>query len=112
MIEETKFPSQLAERFQVRMPDGLRDRIAAAAEANNRSMNAEIVATLEQAYPESDLFSDMIKLFRTELERHLNNGDYKSAEIVKDSLKSLIDIIQLTIENNQTIKKDNLGKSI
>lgn len=29
----------------------MRDRIKAAAEANNRSMNAEIVATLEEKYP-------------------------------------------------------------
>lgn len=46
-----KYPSQLADRFQVRMPEGLRDRIREAADANSRSMNAEIVATLEKAYP-------------------------------------------------------------
>ena len=40
-----------AEQYTVRFPDGLRDRIKAAAEANNRSMNAEIVATLEEKYP-------------------------------------------------------------
>jgi hypothetical protein len=33
------------------MSEGLRERIKSAAEANNRSMNAEIVATLEEAYP-------------------------------------------------------------
>ncbi|MFG6599389.1 Arc family DNA-binding protein [Sulfitobacter sp. 1A09293] len=35
----------------LRLPDGMRDRIKHVAEANNRSMNAEIVATLEEAYP-------------------------------------------------------------
>nr|WP_111300346.1 Arc family DNA-binding protein [Paracoccus saliphilus] len=40
-----------AEQYTVRFPDGLRDRIKAAADANNRSMNAEIVATLEEKYP-------------------------------------------------------------
>ncbi|WP_276315870.1 Arc family DNA-binding protein [Paracoccus sp. pheM1] len=50
--DDSKFPSELADRFQVRMPPGMRDRIKAAAEANNRSMNAEIVATLEKEYPE------------------------------------------------------------
>ncbi|MDO5643445.1 MAG: Arc family DNA-binding protein [Paracoccus sp. (in: a-proteobacteria)] len=49
--DDSKFPSELADRFQVRMPAGMRDRIKAAAEANNRSMNAEIVATLEEKYP-------------------------------------------------------------
>ena len=40
-----------AEQYTVRFPDGLRDRIKAAADENNRSMNAEIVATLEEKYP-------------------------------------------------------------
>ena len=40
-----------ADQYTVRFPDGLRDRIKAAAEANNRSMNAEIVATLDRYYP-------------------------------------------------------------
>jgi hypothetical protein len=42
----------LSDKFMLRLPDGMRDRIKAAAEANNRSMNSEIVATLEEAYPE------------------------------------------------------------
>lgn len=41
-----------ADQFTVRFPDGMRDRIKAAAESNNRSMNAEIVATLQEKYPE------------------------------------------------------------
>ncbi|WP_101341514.1 Arc family DNA-binding protein [Cereibacter azotoformans] len=42
-----------AEQVQVnfRMPEDLRDRIKQAAERNGRSMNAEIVASLEDAYP-------------------------------------------------------------
>ncbi len=41
-----------SERFMLRLPDGMRDRIKAAAEANNRSMNAEIVAALTEKFPE------------------------------------------------------------
>ena len=44
-----------SDKFMLRLPDGMRDRIKAAADANNRSMNAEIVATLRAAYPEPDL---------------------------------------------------------
>jgi len=47
----TKTPIQPQDKYVVRFPDGLRDRIKHAAEANNRSMNAEIVATLEEKYP-------------------------------------------------------------
>lgn len=39
------------EKFVVRLPAGLRDRIREASVANNRSMNAEIVDTLAQKYP-------------------------------------------------------------
>lgn len=42
---------QNQDKFIVRLPDGMRDRIRHAAEINNRSMNAEIVATLEEKYP-------------------------------------------------------------
>lgn len=41
-----------SEQVMVRLPDGMRDRIREAAEQNNRSMNAEIVAALEEAFPE------------------------------------------------------------
>lgn len=38
--------------LMVRVPEDLRDRIKAAAEANGRSQNSEIVATLEEKYPD------------------------------------------------------------
>ena len=37
--------------FGVRMPPDLKKRVSDAAIENNRSMNAEIVATLEEKYP-------------------------------------------------------------
>lgn len=47
-------------QFALRMDPGLRDRIKSAAAENNRSMNAEIVATLEDAYPEPSELQDAI----------------------------------------------------
>ncbi len=41
--------------LMVRVPEDLRERIKAAAEANGRSQNSEIVATLEEKYPEPPL---------------------------------------------------------
>jgi len=46
--------------FGVRMPADLKERVANAAKANNRSMNAEIVATLEVAYPEEDVLDALL----------------------------------------------------
>lgn len=48
MPEERK--PQSADKYIVRFPDGMRDKIAEAAKANNRTMNAEIVARLEVSF--------------------------------------------------------------
>jgi len=42
------FENQAAPRFQLRMPDGMRERIQELAEKNRRSMNAEIIFRLEK----------------------------------------------------------------
>ena len=44
---KTRAP-QNAEKFVLRLPDGMRDQIAHRAKKANRSMNAEIVAMLSQ----------------------------------------------------------------
>ena len=46
----------------LRLPDGMRDRIKAAAEASNRSMNAEIVARIEASFSEmSSVDEDFVR---------------------------------------------------
>lgn len=59
-----------SDRFMLRLPDGMRDRIKAAAEANNRSMNAEIVAALQEKYPEPK--TDDLRVFLEELRARLD----------------------------------------
>lgn len=48
MSEETR---TFSDKFMLRLPDGMRDRIKRAAEKNGRSMNAEIVQALEFYFP-------------------------------------------------------------
>ncbi len=43
-------PSRDLDKVIVRLPDGMRDRLKAAAEANKRSMNAEIIARLDRSF--------------------------------------------------------------
>lgn len=45
------FPSQLLDKIIIRVPDGMRDRIKRVAEANGRSVNAELLVLLDKAYP-------------------------------------------------------------
>lgn len=44
-------PTQSDPQFKLRVPLGLKNRVELAAEENNRSMNAEIVAALEEKFP-------------------------------------------------------------
>ena len=44
-------PGQGSDQFNVRFPPGMRDRIKVSSDQNGRSMNAEIIATLEERYP-------------------------------------------------------------
>lgn len=62
--ENRKFSDKIA----LRLPDGMRDRIAALAERNNRSTNAEIVARLERSL---DLEGDAAGIPRSNLEREV-----------------------------------------
>lgn len=50
MAKKPLAPSDLADKFMLRMPDGMRDQIANAAKANKRSMNTEIIARLEESF--------------------------------------------------------------
>lgn len=47
-------PSRSLKKSVVRLPAGLRERIAAAAKANQRSMNAEFVARLGSSFATPD----------------------------------------------------------
>lgn len=79
-----------ADQFTVRFPDGMRDRIKAAAEVNNRSMNAEIVATLQEKYPEPTLDDLRVYLeeIRARLEQVRSEDDAKAlAEDVGQRIK-------------------------
>ena len=98
-------PSKQLDQFVVRLPDGMRDRIKAAAEANNRSMNAEIVATLEEKYPPPEIdttallvrWSDLLKEYsalsdryreaKTQEEIDVINSDMDRIEAEIDELK-------------------------
>lgn len=47
MADRKPYPSEQQERFIIRFPDGMRDKISALAKANGRSMNAEVISMVE-----------------------------------------------------------------
>lgn len=91
--------SRTADKFVVRLPDGMREKISDVSRIAHRSMNSEIIARLEQSLKAeaepttadlqtaqlSRLEQDMIKRFR-----HLTNVQQKA----------LIDIIAVPLAAN------------
>lgn len=57
------------DRIIVRLPDGMRDELAARAEANGRSMTAEVVAAIEGHLKGADRVTQLWDLF----EKHREN---------------------------------------
>lgn len=86
----------LNDKFMLRLPDGMRDRIKAAASVNNRSMNAEILAVLEEKFPSPALLAmEEISLLVREVTELLKRSDTNemSPELVKsaEQLRELLD---------------------
>jgi plasmid stability protein len=66
-----------SDQFMVRLPDGMRKRLAVVAERNGRSMNAEIVTALAMYFENEDAAPG-------------SKGYRRSAEI-ETALKDLVD---------------------
>lgn len=57
----TKYPSQLQDKFNLRLPEGMRDAIADRAKRNGRSMNSEIVDIISSAISQPALAQEGIE---------------------------------------------------
>lgn len=62
-------PGRGSDQFPLRFPDGMRDQLKKAAKANGRSMNAEIIAKL-QDYTDSPSNSNSLDELRQTLNKH------------------------------------------
>lgn len=60
MNKKPPAPSDIADKFMLRFPDGMRDHMRVEAEKNNRSMNAEIIHRLEMSIA-IDSFDDALE---------------------------------------------------
>ena len=58
-------PKAEADKFIVRMPDGMRDRIARLAKDQGRSMNAQVVAMLEKGLEDGDALGELWDMVET-----------------------------------------------
>ncbi|OEI82498.1 Arc family DNA-binding protein [Brucella sp. BO3] len=82
------YPSETADRYIVRFPDGMRDLIAEFAKENNRSMNAEIVSRLDESLRES-LRSRSVESQILNLLGSLNDAD---KSVILSVMKNMADV--------------------
>lgn len=61
-MKQATYSSRTADKFVVRLPDGMRDRIAEVARQHHRSMNSEIIARLEQSMQQEASLGDDLAL--------------------------------------------------
>lgn len=97
----TDAPSQSQDKFIVRLPDGMRDRIKVAAEKNNRSMNAEIVATLEEAYPVSTFALDTVLAMMDDIVARYEESAPEAAERFRQGRKKMLEAYKHSLTAGQ-----------
>lgn len=61
-MKQALYSSRTADKFVVRLPDGMRERIADVARNHHRSMNSEIIARLEQSMLQESALSDDLSM--------------------------------------------------
>lgn len=92
-----------SDKFIVRLPQGMRDRIKLAADGNNRSMNAEIVAALEDKYPAPKIMHlpDMSVHIR-QLRKEAGENPKKLAEVeaLENDVATIIGLIEVARSRN------------
>jgi len=71
-MKQAVYSSRTADKFVVRLPDGMRERIADVARNHHRSMNSEIIARLEQSLLQEGALDDdlSMRLDSPELSMH------------------------------------------
>ena len=73
MSDQKEFPSDKADKFVVRLPDGMRDRIKRDASESGRSMNAQIIYMLQSHFERMDKEA-------SEIQKALKSGSIATPE--------------------------------
>jgi hypothetical protein len=90
----TKRTTQPQDKYVIRMPEGLRERVAKAAKSNNRSMNSEIIDVLEEYYPKEMEIKDLLECIESILDDSIGNHWAPNRKFLTESLKELSERIK------------------
>ncbi|HUE91450.1 MULTISPECIES: Arc family DNA-binding protein [unclassified Pseudomonas] len=94
------YSSRTADKFVVRLPDGMRERIADVARNHHRSMNSEIIARLEQSMlQEGSLGDDLnMRLDSPELSLHERELLQRFRQLSRRQQNALVALIAHDVE--------------
>ncbi|MBV8798703.1 MAG: Arc family DNA-binding protein [Alphaproteobacteria bacterium] len=74
------------EQMNLRLPDGMRDRVRAEAKANGRSMNAEVIARLEASFqPRFDVPEEIQKMREQFQQMVMDVSDLRRALVKREA---------------------------
>lgn len=76
-----------APSYPLRMPDGLKERVQEAAEANGRSLHAELLARLEQSFGGED--PEQLQLRISRLEGELSGSKFVANALLEETSKQM-----------------------
>ena len=89
MADDTKYPTRIAP-YGLRMSPMLKARVQTSADANSRSMHAELISAIESAYPEPielDVWIARIEEMKDQLDNMPKTQEWA------DSSNNLIELI-------------------
>lgn len=90
-----------SDKFIVRLPDGMRDRIKRSADRNGRTMNAEIVVALEQVFPPEPTVQDVLEKVHGAINLAKTRSVIPYREELVESLDKLSELIAEGLEPEQ-----------
>lgn len=99
------FPSRSLDKFVLRLPEGLRERIANAAKANGRSMNAEIVRVLDESFPPPPSIDTLIMSIDTLAHLAERDGNPHDLVVLIDQLRHLTDTLKNNSPDSQCVSE-------
>ncbi|WP_394517457.1 Arc family DNA-binding protein [Pantoea sp. SGAir0175] len=100
----SNYPSQEMDRFNVRLPAGMRDAIAERAKSNGRSMNSEIVQILQDAldYTPEEAASDSVDRAYFTMLAEMNNEDLEAwFKAIKEHTRVLNQATEIIKKHNK-----------
>ena len=103
-MKQAIFSSRTADKFVVRLPDGMRERIADVARNHHRSMNSEIISRLEQSLFHEDVIGGSpLQLDSAELSIHEHELLQRFRQLSRRQQNALVALIahdsELAAEN-------------